>query len=620
MAVFAKAMDHSYGSRTFGENGMAQLATSTDNRVDLFFNAVRSTPDEGMRSLIDRVMEQIRSSSTNEEDKAKIAADLIVSIFQMRATRGMGKGERHLAVVSLVYLHSKFPKTIESLIEDLPHYGSWKDLLEVATCPEVHADLRKVCLHLFAEQLKKDAKAVRECEQKGSGDIPRITLAGKWAPREGKSYDRKGKIVKDLCAVLFPLKTVSKHDRRKLYRKLVGGLTRQLKVPEVLMSAQCWGKINFKKVPSLCLNRHRKAFLNEDLKVKLSKDEFETGNRYPLNPDRVLCRKHLMDQLRKGAINGKQLFPHEIVQKLGRRSDAASMEEVMCQAQWNSIRSDLLKGMEELRASEDKDGKVDLGNLVPLVDVSGSMQGIPMEVAIAMGILVSEISADCIKNRVITFESRPQWFALDPNDSIGDKVRKLRRAPWGGSTNFTLALNMIYDVVKSNKLSMENVPDLIVFSDMQFDQADRGFTTQYEQIQGAFHKLGMEISGKPYEPPRIIFWNLRGNSYAGTHAPVTAETENVQLLSGFSPSLLKLVLAGEMGGEEEIVQTVDASGNVLVTKQRKKITPYETYRKAIDNESFDRVRKRLKVSTEGVFANYSFDEKVATLAQETKVA
>lgn len=614
MATFVNAMDTAYSNRALGENGMAQLTTSSDTRVDLFFNAVRSTPDAGMRNLIDQVIAQIRSPTLGEEEKATMAADLLVSIFQMRATRGMGKGERHLAVVSLVYLHQVFPKTIESLMEELPYYGSWKDLLEVSTCPEVHGDLRKACLKLFGAQLQQDAAAVRES---GGENTPKVSLAGKWAPREGKAYDKKGKVVKDLSAILFPSKDLSKGERRKLYRKLVGGLTRVLKVPEVLMSAQRWSEINFKEVPSLCLDRHRKAFLNEDLKEKLGKDKILTGNRYPENADRVACRKNLVEKLKTGAVNGKQLFPHEIARKFytGRTSE---MEALVCQAQWNSIRDDLLKAMEELRASEDKGGKVDLGNLVPLVDVSGSMSGTPMDVAIALGILVSEISADCIKNRVITFESRPSWFAFDPNDSIAEKVKKLKRAPWGGSTNFTLALEMIYNVVKSNKLSMDEVPDLIVFSDMQFDQADRSFATQYEQVQLAFHKLGLEISGKPYEAPRIIFWNLRGNSYCGTHAPVTAETENVQLLSGFSPSLLKLVLAGEMQGEEEVVETVDESGNVLLTKQKRKITPYETYRKAIDDECFDRVRKRLKVSTEGVLAKYSFSKEVTESGEESK--
>ena len=78
---------------------------------------------------------------------------------------------------------------------------------------------------------------------------------------------------------------------------------------------------------------------------------------------------------------------------------------------------------------------------------------------------------------------------------------------------------------------------------------------------------------------------------------------------------------GELNGEEEIVETVDESGNVVVTKQKRKITPYETYRKAIDDENFDRVRKRLKTSTEGVLASYSFSEAASESAEgDAKVA
>ena len=59
---------------------------------------------------------------------------------------------------------------------------------------------------------------------------------------------------------------------------------------------------------------------------------------------------------------------------------------------------------------------------------------------------------------------------------------------------------------------MEDIPDLIVFSDMQFDQAEYNcdsFETQYERIQRKFNELGTEICGTPYNPPKIIFWNLR---------------------------------------------------------------------------------------------------------------
>ena len=87
---------------------------------------------------------------------------------------------------------------------------------------------------------------------------------------------------------------------------------------------------------------------------------------------------------------------------------------------------------------------------------------------------------------------------------------------------------------------------------------------------------------------------------------MTAAQENVQLLSGFSPSMLKLVLAGEFAEEEEIVESEDADGNVVVTRVKKKVTPYDTYRKAIDCDVFDRVRVKLAASTEGVLAHYSF--------------
>ena len=120
----------------------------------------------------------------------------------------------------------------------------------------------------------------------------------------------------------------------------------------------------------------------------------------------------------------------------------------------------------------------------------------------------------------------------------------------------------------------------------------------------------MEICGKPYDPPRIIYWNIRGNSSSGIHAPVESDKENVQMLSGYSPALMKLVLAGEL--EEELVEeeTVDENGTVIIKKVKKKITPYETFRKAVDDECFDRVRVILDESTEGIFATYAWENEV----------
>jgi hypothetical protein len=51
--------------------------------------------------------------------------------------------------------------------------------------------------------------------------------------------------------------------------------------------------------------------------------------------------------------------------------------------------------------------------------------------------------------------------------------------------------------------------------------------------------------------PRVVYWNLQGAQQ--TNFPVQAGCENVQMLSGFSPSLLKLVMRDQLARPEDAV-------------------------------------------------------------------
>mmetsp|Transcript_14159 Transcript_14159/g.38139 ORF Transcript_14159/g.38139 Transcript_14159/m.38139 type:complete len:160 (+) Transcript_14159:275-754(+) len=139
---------------------------------------------------------------------------------------------------------------------------------------------------------------------------------------------------------------------------------------------------------------------------------------------------------------------------------------------------------------------------------------------------------------------------------------------------------------------------------MQFDQADGGrnrWETHLERIRRRFAEVGREVCGDPYPAPMIIFWNLRADTKG---APATAECENVQLLSGFSPALLKLVLTGaDIIGDEVEVQMPDGTSKVVLQGP----TPYETLRKALDAEAFDVVREAISRAGEGPFAGYAFE-------------
>jgi hypothetical protein len=230
-------------------------------------------------------------------------------------------------------------------------------------------------------------------------------------------------------------------------------------------------------------------------------------------------------------------------------------EKAILEGQWRSIREEIQK-------------KGGLRGIVPLCDFSGSMSGIPMEVSIALGILISELAEEAFRDRVITFDSTPTWVDFAGMTSLAEKVATASRAPWGTSTNFQAACSLILDTLIENEVPPENAPrDLLVLTDMGFDAAvgggsvskrKDGWQTHVEMIRTSFAAHG-------YVAPRIIIWNLRA-AYKEFHAK--AGEEGVVVLSGWSPAIL------------EVLQ----NGNLSVK------TPLDGVRAVLDVERYDAVR------------------------------
>ena len=576
-----------------GENGTPSHASTNSALLDIFFKLVRNLPEEDLKDNVSTILTIVRTTGDSH-----LLADLFVLMFQTRDCRG-GKGEKMLFNKLLLALYKEYPKTVISLLGEIPYYGYFKDfliLLEMIAPLQFNSEfgnllrLQNAIIDLYAEQLLKDKKELDSSLV--SGAIPQLSLAAKFAPREGKHFKAAYKM---LVKKLFG----KSHRAQEQYRKLVVPLTAALEVPEILMCARRYDEINFKKVPSLCLNRFRKAFLNELVTKKggcpvlLSESQEETGNRHPNDPKRVQCRKNLQLASAEGKVCGKVLQPHELVSQLMGNSRISSTESVVYDAQWTKIKEGVLEGMTKLVSTNSS--AINLGKLVPLVDVSGSMSGTPMEVSIALGVLVSELSDRAFRDRFITFHETPTWVSLEGLTSLRDKVVKTQAAPWGGSTDFKAALEMILKVAVEHRLSPEEIPDLIVFSDMQFNQAGRYGETMHDVIKRRFAEAGVAICGTPYRAPKIIYWNLRGDTRG---FPVEANTPNTQMLSGFSPSLLKLLL----DGEPLVIEEVATDGTVT----RREVTPEETLRKALDDERYNRIRVILSTSNEDVLSQYIF--------------
>jgi uncharacterized membrane protein YgcG len=444
-----------------------------------------------------------------------------------------------------------------------------------------------------------------------------------------------------------PLTGARPADASRQYRKLLSRLNEQLRTVERLMCTQRWDEIEVKCIPSQCLKRNRDAFLFED----------KSGNiRDPTNDVRVALRQRLLDPKAAVNIKGGQLHAHQIVHQCmkGVSEGAAKVLE----AQWQSIVRTVQRDIDEFAqqqqaaasssasstagggggaggvaagggggaagggggaAAADASTKkskptFSLGQLVALVDVSLSMAGTPMQVAVALGLLVSQLATPLFRGRVLTFESTPRWHQVEGADVVA-KVKNLLRAPWGTSTNFAAAMALILKAVEDLAMrtkQMPVVPDLIVFSDMQFDAANEGgvWDTAHETICRNFADLGQRLRAAgvaglsaddgPLQPPVITFWNLKEET---TGMVARADTKGVRLLSGFSQSLLKLVLAGVLPEASDADANLDA------------VDPLSTLRAALDDQRYDAVRVYLAGWTDAPFAEYEFKPPVKTVKE-----
>jgi hypothetical protein len=111
--------------------------------------------------------------------------------------------------------------------------------------------------------------------------------------------------------------------------------------------------------------------------------------------------------------------------------------------------------------------------------------------------------------------------------------------------------------------------------------------TTYDIIKEMFLTLGKEKGIDNLLPSNVVFWNLRGDT---SGFPTDGQEEGIQMLSGYSPSLLKLLL----NGEPIILETTDENGEQIKVKK----TPIETVLKVLNDELYNPVREIINKSSE----------------------
>ena len=478
------------GSDVYTEEGVG------DPRVALFAQLVRGVSHDYIEQKVRKIL-QLGPEGVK---------DLAVLSFQTRDIRG-GKGERDIFYIMMRIIAQYNLPLAEALIALIPEYGCWKDCWVLSeTC--------------YALQPSIDALVKEQFQMDQESKTPSLLV--KWLPRESGAHSE---LAKHFANLLFPLTPKEDNQHLRVYRKTVANLNRILGTTEVKMCGNTWSQIEPSHVPGRLFKQCKSAFFNE------KKVRGQVEPRYPDRLDRVACAEafaNLMTDVRSGKTvmkGGTTTSPHEHIHELLHNPLSPYEHEVM-QAQWDAIRAEVLK-------------EGGLGNIVPLCDFSGSMDGVPKEVSLALGILISEVASPAFKDHIITFDSTPKWYSFAGKTTLYEKVKSIGGLGQGLSTNLQGACDLILQRLVEHKVAPEDAPkDLLILTDMGFDQASNGYTyntkskvweTQFEMIRLSFAKHG-------YQPPRIICWNLRAE-FKDFHAK--AHEIGVVQLSGWSPSVLK---------------------------------------------------------------------------------
>jgi hypothetical protein len=329
---------------------------------------------------------------------------------------------------------------------------------------------------LFGTKLEADATKMFV-----DGLIVENGLCAKWIPRKGVIFN----------AIRKALKTTPKN-----LRNLLVGISNTV---EQKMCANQWTNIEYSKTPSLAMGRYTKAFAKHDI----------TGFT------------EYLEKLKKGEtkVNAGAVYPYNVVQTMNQGSWELANE------QWKSL-PNFMEGTTE--------------RILPVVDVSGSMGSIVsgsitcLDVAISLGLYISERNEGVFKDSFITFSEKPELQVL--SGTLKERYEQMSQADWGMNTNLNLVFNLILNQALKHKVLPEDMPSkILIMSDMEFDQATRQSDSAIQMIRRQYEESG-------YTLPEIIFWNIQSR---GKNFPVRHDESGTALISGLSPSIVKSVLGGK---------------------------------------------------------------------------
>lgn len=549
-----------------------------------------------------------------------------------------GEGEKRIFFRLIIELYAYYPAIINAIIltDIIPQYGCYLDYFKIWEMisemgeeeqPKYNNLIQAICSVIVAEiqdivdNKKEPTLLFKWLPSEKSHFDKNCKLNGKTS-------------VYILAKLLFYPAVSNGVHRKKMYRKLVSDMRKKLDFPEIKMCAKQFSHIDYKQISSRAWTIYRKAFLNinksggersqEDDRRKGRENvvEFIDENAHlikgaTLQPHELIYNMvSTIDEYETEILkaqykslrfeNAIQILVYVVsLDKLGipvsnmipkilPMSDVSgsmmleggiairvSVSLGIYFSDFSHYLIDVMKNFVELIEAYIETGGYEYkeniaykssANYRKLVDDfidDYTNNSLPVDFA-EYTKRFDEIKAldksKYLNNIMMSFTDEPKIFAFKDDMSLKDKYNEIMKHI-GYRTNFEAAFDAYLRICVENRITDDELQSILCITDGQMNEFDRSsvWKTCYDNIIQKWIKAGYK------KPPQMIFWNVRANT-DGYQAD--ADKEGIQLLAGFSPSVIKGVLYGQFA--DTVLKTVLMDDGTVEEVEVSSITPWDT--------------------------------------------
>ena len=484
------------------------------------FNLTRKHNSDILETLYTQfvqVLQSLKKCMHENENKQEYIQILDAFYCLLFYTRDIyeGKGERTLSYLLVMAFYDVYPVlaiyAVHEFVRnshkslDMEHYesvcshaiGSWKDMIAICDFLREHSKrgdkhpLIDTCIEMVVLQLIKDNNTWKFSIRAMNPQY--ISNVAKWIPREHKKYDWLfDRFVTCWAKKVYPHilnSAITPESREKaatkckrLFRKQISYLNKQLQTPEIRMSQNNWDTVDPLHIP---IGTYMKHFYKlNDGGPHITDGYIEQPCITGVFPSFGFLIKHAIrlladcDGSGSGSCTGS-----------GSGTDVGGTARARDQlnSQWKRCMNQFQPGAFQFA--------------IPILDVSSSMQQTDPEAFYnAIGLAMTIACKSSIESRIIAIASSPVWIQWECTDSFMDIIENIFGAIMSirsSHLQYNQAIDLIMQGIRgshSTSRFIENL-NIVVISD---------FSTNIHKVDVS----SLFISSLFATVPTMFFWNI----------------------------------------------------------------------------------------------------------------